>query len=45
MIIFIKGETEEEVLKIDPAQVINDHGMKSEDIFFKDIACNFCVIH
>lgn len=37
----IKGESEEEVLKIGAAHVINDHGMKSEDIFFKNIPCNF----
>ena len=37
----IKGETEEEVLKISAEHVINDHGMKSEDIFFKNIPCNF----
>jgi predicted small metal-binding protein len=39
----IKGETEEEVLKISAEHVINDHGMKSEDIFFKTYRLTFCV--
>lgn len=37
----IKGETREEILKIGAEHVINAHGMKAEDIFFKDIPCNF----
>lgn len=37
----IKGETQEEILKIGAEHVINAHGMKAEDIFFKDIPCNF----
>jgi predicted small metal-binding protein len=37
----IKGETREEILKIGTEHVINAHGMKAEDIFFKDIPCNF----
>jgi predicted small metal-binding protein len=37
----IKGETREEILKIGAQHVINAHGMKAEDIFFKDIPCNF----
>ena len=37
----IKGETKEEMLKIGAEHVINAHGMKAEDIFFKDIPCNF----
>ena len=37
----IKGESEEELLKIGAEHVINVHGMKDEDIFFKNIPCNF----
>lgn len=37
----IKGETREEILKNGAEHVINAHGMKAEDIFFKDIPCNF----
>jgi predicted small metal-binding protein len=37
----IKGESEEELLKIGAEHVINVHGMKVEDIFFKNIPCNF----
>ena len=37
----IKGESEEELLKIGAEHVINTHGLKAEDIFFKNIPCNF----
>ena len=37
----IKGESEEELLKIGAEHVINVHGMKVEDIFFNNIPCNF----
>jgi len=37
----IKGETEEEILKVGAEHVVNVHSMKSEDIFFKNIPCNF----
>lgn len=37
----IKGETGEEILMIGAEHIINAHGMKAEDIFFKDIPCNF----
>jgi predicted small metal-binding protein len=37
----IKGETREEVLTMGAEHVINAHGMKAEDIVFKNIPCNF----
>jgi len=35
------GENSEELLKIGAEHVINIHGMRAEDIFFKTIPCNF----
>ena len=38
---FMTDQTKVEVLKISAEHVINDHSMKSEDIFFKNITCKF----
>lgn len=35
------GENSEALLKIGAEHVINIHGMRAEDIFFKTIPCNF----
>jgi predicted small metal-binding protein len=37
----IDGETEKQVLAVGAEHVIKVHGLKAEDIFFKNIPCNF----
>ena len=37
----IEGETEEEILSKGAQHAIKVHGMKAEDIVFKNIPCNF----
>ena len=37
----IEGETEKQVLTVGAEHVIKVHGLKAEDIFLKNIPCNF----